>query len=446
MELMVASTPYSQWRHLNSLLQQLGWNPANRIEPEQCTGNAAAVTSRAYLLLYTPAHIAIAYALDQGQTPSVALQQWQTALRQCLRFYRRHRRQTLLINVMHAVLKPQIFLRHCRQRFGIHAKPPLLEAIVPPTTLSQLLAQQLVLQQPELLDVLQELEAGTTPLLNHTDVPDIDIEQLHQQLVKQAQTCAQQSGLLSQLEEKEQENNQLLAQLHQVQEELEALHQQNMDNEEALHEYKTQIQVMSEEHQRLQASCDSLKQGRDKARAELQYLQQDKKDVEEENEMLLQQLHQVQEELEHYYLNNQGLTQQLSEQRQQIQQQNQSLQSITASASWKLTAPIRSLGKALRPRSPERRELKKQLRLLAKTELFDADWYLATYPDVAESGMDPREHYLKFGADEGRNPSVRFDTDWYRQLNPSTAESNLNPLVHYLKFGQEEAPRPNATA
>lgn len=36
---------------------------------------------------------------------------------------------------------------------------------------------------------------------------------------------------------------------------------------------------------------------------------------------------------------------------------------------------------------------------------FDADWYLEQYPDVAASGMDPLEHYLKFGSAEGRLPS-----------------------------------------
>ena len=36
--------------------------------------------------------------------------------------------------------------------------------------------------------------------------------------------------------------------------------------------------------------------------------------------------------------------------------------------------------------------------------LFDSSWYLATYPDVAQSRFNPLEHYLYFGSAEGRSP------------------------------------------
>lgn len=35
---------------------------------------------------------------------------------------------------------------------------------------------------------------------------------------------------------------------------------------------------------------------------------------------------------------------------------------------------------------------------------FDAAWYLQAYPDVAGAGLDPLDHYLKFGRYEGRLP------------------------------------------
>ena len=37
-------------------------------------------------------------------------------------------------------------------------------------------------------------------------------------------------------------------------------------------------------------------------------------------------------------------------------------------------------------------------------EHFDGNWYLNTYPDVAEGGMEPFEHFLKYGLKEGRQP------------------------------------------
>ncbi|MEQ1528582.1 MAG: glycosyltransferase family 2 protein [Methylococcales bacterium] len=36
---------------------------------------------------------------------------------------------------------------------------------------------------------------------------------------------------------------------------------------------------------------------------------------------------------------------------------------------------------------------------------FDAKWYLRRNPDVANSGMDPYEHYIKYGKREGRLPA-----------------------------------------
>ncbi|MFU8777656.1 MAG: glycosyltransferase family A protein [Roseovarius sp.] len=50
-------------------------------------------------------------------------------------------------------------------------------------------------------------------------------------------------------------------------------------------------------------------------------------------------------------------------------------------------------------------QLKKDAETIRKSGYFDADWYLGTYPDVAMLGMDPAEHYLKYGKMLGRNPA-----------------------------------------
>jgi len=39
-----------------------------------------------------------------------------------------------------------------------------------------------------------------------------------------------------------------------------------------------------------------------------------------------------------------------------------------------------------------------------------SSWYYHQYPDVANIGADPAEHYLLYGAAEGRNPSPGIDT------------------------------------
>lgn len=53
---------------------------------------------------------------------------------------------------------------------------------------------------------------------------------------------------------------------------------------------------------------------------------------------------------------------------------------------------------------PLRVRLAKQKIALKKSGVFDSEAYLATYPDVAESGMDPLWHYINHGVMEGRRP------------------------------------------
>ena len=75
---------------------------------------------------------------------------------------------------------------------------------------------------------------------------------------------------------------------------------------------------------------------------------------------------------------------------------------------------------------------------------FRTTWYLERNPDVHVAGKSPLDHYLRHGAEEGRDPSSLFDTDWYLAQNPDVGESGMNPLLHYLRHGQQEgrSPRP----
>ena len=86
----------------------------------------------------------------------------------------------------------------------------------------------------------------------------------------------------------------------------------------------------------------------------------------------------------------------------------------------------------------DRAALKKARSLVGVSNLFDREFYLRTYPDVAESGVDPLDHFLKLGWREGRNPSPAFCTNAYLKANQDVAALGLNPLVHYLEHGQAE--------
>ncbi len=71
-------------------------------------------------------------------------------------------------------------------------------------------------------------------------------------------------------------------------------------------------------------------------------------------------------------------------------------------------------------------------RLIERSGLFDADYYLQTNPGVAAAGVDPLTHFIHRGGVEGRRPSPSFDTRAYLAANPELRENNRNPLVHFL--------------
>src|SRR5207302_3920990 len=76
--------------------------------------------------------------------------------------------------------------------------------------------------------------------------------------------------------------------------------------------------------------------------------------------------------------------------------------------------------------------------LLLESGLFDAEWYVRAYPDVAMIGMDALEHYLWLGAILRRDPSKHFSAANYLSRYPDVAAAGINPLLHYAKWGSTE--------
>jgi ADP-heptose:LPS heptosyltransferase/GT2 family glycosyltransferase len=80
--------------------------------------------------------------------------------------------------------------------------------------------------------------------------------------------------------------------------------------------------------------------------------------------------------------------------------------------------------------------------LLAKSGLFDAEYYIRANPDIAALNIDPLMHYLERGAIELRNPSGAFDARHYAQLCQERGERVENPLLHYIEFGAAQGLTP----
>lgn len=78
------------------------------------------------------------------------------------------------------------------------------------------------------------------------------------------------------------------------------------------------------------------------------------------------------------------------------------------------------------------------------SRVFDAPYYLATNPDVAQAGVIPLAHYMEFGWKEFRDPSPWFSVSWYLRTYPDVAAAGVEPLVHYLISGAAEGRSPIA--
>lgn len=215
------------------------------------------------------------------------------------------------------------------------------------------------------------------------------------------------------------------------------------------------------------AQADTLAQQVDAAQTKNNTLAQQLSATSDERDILLLQLQQVQEELEQYYLkwlsveqknSHSDTTRDKQQQRElsklesqlrktkaraagaehQLQLLQQELNAVKGSALWKTAAPVRVLTRLVKKTDKAKQKLQQEAALIITSEYFDIDWYLARYPDVAAGNINPAEHYLKFGAAEGRMPGPLFDGNWYLQRYPDVATSGINPLLHFIKFGQLE--------
>lgn len=68
-------------------------------------------------------------------------------------------------------------------------------------------------------------------------------------------------------------------------------------------------------------------------------------------------------------------------------------------------------------------------------EVFDAGWYREHYRDVAQAGINPAIHYLRFGRAEQRDPRPDFSVSGYRFAHD--LPTDVDPVQHYETQGRE---------
>jgi len=79
--------------------------------------------------------------------------------------------------------------------------------------------------------------------------------------------------------------------------------------------------------------------------------------------------------------------------------------------------------------------------LIRDSVFFDKSYYLHSNPDVKAEKQDPVVHYLRFGAQEGRDPGPHFSEAGYRALSPDLAVTSTPALEHYESHGRTERRR-----
>ena len=144
----------------------------------------------------------------------------------------------------------------------------------------------------------------------------------------------------------------------------------------------------------------------------------------------------------------------------------------------------------LRPTPRRLGYMREYLRLRRRPDVFDADFYLSSYPDVAQTGQNPLMHYIEHGRLEGRSPvppsaapepseavvdpavapeldaadkpaledaapepseavvdpavAQEFDAALYRDRYPDVTGTDADLLKHYMTHGWQEHRDPNA--
>jgi|GEM_PF-1575189 len=211
---------------------------------------------------------------------------------------------------------------------------------------------------------------------------------------------------------------------------------------EQLHETQEQLNQQLNETLSLQQAQSKLK--KQYADIEQQAIQSHQLLEQEaiEKSLIVAQLHEAQEQLvkntenaHHFKKQADSRQKTINVLKQEQQLMKHQYESITQ---WLRVSGHRNAAAAYRYSRPFKRALPKQLAMIKESGFFDAQWYCEQYPDVKNAGIEPAEHYLKFGAIEGRNPSDKFDTYFYLCEYPDVAISGQNPLLHYLRYGQHE--------
>lgn len=138
---------------------------------------------------------------------------------------------------------------------------------------------------------------------------------------------------------------------------------------------------------------------------------------------------------------------------QQLNEANDTLKRLMANErsklvrKHKLLLPLRLVGNLLRflKHPLQYYRMRRDTLIVRRSGLFDDAYYLSQHSDLYLTTVDMLQHFMLYGAKEGRSPSSLFNTKFYLNANPDVYNAGLNPLIHYILHGSSEGRSPIAS-
>lgn len=466
MPINIGACPQSQWQTLLPLLACLNPVSLNAKDVENWSGgpNSRRRHKGLYLFLYlNPVH-AVAQAMDKGVSPCQAYKRWREETRQWLDIYRRNQGHAMLVDVQEIHVAPERFLSLINKKFRLNK--PSNEYVATGSTgpvdyINFMIAKEYVQKEAGKDGMMEGLkENGWSfapgydylfPISEGEYFKNLYEESIRRIYDKKStgfherdrdKMEAKLNAVQKVADRLYKENSMLLEELHSTQETLEEsaynINKLKDAKDKTLQSYemvKSRLASFELQAEESRVSLFNMTSALNKERCEHQRTREYLAGEEHANYLMLKTLHATQEMLEKHmlekslHIKNVERTRYVAEYK--AAQANQRLRSIKESISWKLTSPVRMLGK--KRKGSEWKLISRQADLIRESGLFDPNWYCKTYPDVTESGIDPVEHFVRFGAGELRNPGPDFDCARYIEENPGVAQEKINPLVHYIE-------------
>jgi len=88
--------------------------------------------------------------------------------------------------------------------------------------------------------------------------------------------------------------------------------------------------------------------------------------------------------------------------------------------------------------------LEKAIADVRASGLLQEEWYRRENPDAARSGMDPAEHYVRYGEKNNRRPNPYFEPDWYKSRAKGARKYTGPALMHFAKTGWKNGRSPSS--